>query len=1730
MEEKRMIRFLKRVLRRRKEITALVTLFFFTFGLIAPGIAKADQPVGLQMTFSGAGTTYSYDPGYLSVALASDQQLDSTSVIMKLDGQVVNSSFAYKGHEELINEGYDTVWVVDSYLEGTVSVWGTSLSLKDGPHTLSVTAADISGVPKTTDWNFNVAIVPILFNPVPANGVITKETTTGFSVKVNDNDGINESSINITLDNNTVPASFNPATRIISYVPTTGLSDGLHTINVTVADTAGNQSSYTWSYTIKTDGPTLDLVQKNQTLSSNPNLTVNLSSIVNLSDSGFTFKLDGQPVNAQFQFKGHWETDYWGDDYWVVDDYKQGTLTFAGGIRDGIHTVEVTAKDYLGNENTQNWSFNLAIKPEFSEPSPANGVQTLNNTGFSVKVIDPNDGFAGDSSFIVKLNGNLVNAQYSSSTNILSYNPQSGLADGDYTVNVIATDIAGTESEYTWTFTVKTAAPIITFAGNGQTFFTVPSLLFSLQSLNTISANGFSMSIDGKPVTNFSFSYKGHYEYDYDEWGYPIATWVIDSYTEGNLGYTPHTLINGNHTVTLSAKDVLGNTSTIQGTFTKAATQTLAITSPANNATVNSVVNLTASTNLDKMNMSVKQQGTNQLKNLGDKTGTSGTWSWDTTKVSDGEYILILTGYDSLGNSVTTQQNVKVANVQSGMGISHWGTVENAWGNVNIANGNFVVSQPDIQLSGRGLGTEFSRVYNSQLKTNGVLGWGWRINVPELAQFSDGSVIITSGDGTKYTYTLNADGTYNRPVGSYEILTKNADNSFELKFKDGKKFVFDVANSKVILKDKNGNSVIYQYDSSNKLISITDPSGRVTTLTYNTTTGKLTSVRDYASRTWTYLYDANSNLIRVTDPLSKYVIFAYDSNHQLTSVTDANGKVTGFTYSFGKLTAMSDPLNNTTGYSYDSTTSSFVETNPKGNTTKWVYDTNWHITSVTDARNNTSSFTYDNNFNVTSKADFMNKKTTFTYDSMGNLLSETDPMSHAITYAYDQNNNLLSKSDAMGTVGTYTYDDKGNLLTDGESTNTYNSDGTIAKVVDAKGNATTFSYDAFGNMLSITDAAGKTTQSSYNSIGKKLTEKDASENITTYTYDTLGRMLTVTVPDGANPPKTTTYTYDANGNRLTLRDAAGNVTTWTYDALNRMISLTEPGNKISSKAYDANGNVVSETAQDGKVTTYTYDVLNRLTGVNYADGRNVTYNYDANNNKTRMADSNGTTIIYEYNADNLLIKETSSTGKIITYDYNERHQVTGKTVDGVSGTGLSMSYHYDGRNLSSLVANNVTTNFSYDANSNRTSVSYANNTDINYGYDSTNKLTSVTNHGTTGNTLSSYNYTYYDNGQIKTVTDSKGITTYEYDGQNRLAKIIDPTGKVTDYTFDEVGNRKTVANTVGGVTTTETYNYDPVTNQLNSVQKPDGSTVTYTYDTNGNTLTKTDSTGTTSYEYNSNNQLTKVTKPNGDVIEFAYNGENQRVSKSVNGVVIKYEYDNDLVYAETDATGNVLTTYVYDDKGMPISMTKGSQIYNFLYNGHGDVVALTDASGAVVSTYDYDVWGNVAAKTGTVDSLFGYAGQFGYVSDKETGLYFLKSRYYDPEIGRFTTRDRFKGFENRPASQNQYTYCENDPVNQIDPSGYFSWYYIGLGVYYIASGIWSIVRMCQWGIMRAMYGAIFSRFLLFLSDSAIVLLGLQQYGGVIFMVTSIIAMTWNLKTLVTSLPKGLDYLRKGLGW
>ncbi|OWR32507.1 hypothetical protein CDO73_02575 [Saccharibacillus sp. O23] len=112
----------------------------------------------------------------------------------------------------------------------------------------------------------------------------------------------------------------------------------------------------------------------------------------------------------------------------------------------------------------------------------------------------------------------------------------------------------------------------------------------------------------------------------------------------------------------------------------------------------------------------------------------------------------------------------------------------------------------------------------------------------------------------------------------------------------------------------------------------------------------------------------------------------------------------------------------------------------------------------------------------------------------------------------------------------------------------------------------------------------------------------------------------------------------------------------------------------------------------------------------------------------------------------------------------------------------------------------------------------------------------------------------------------------------------------------------------------------------------------------------------------------------------------------------------------------------------------------YLHNGHGDVTALLKADGTVLNRYTYDIWGNPLTSDVQVENPFGYSGEFW---DGDTGLQYLRSRWYDPSIGRFIQEDTFEGYVNRPSSLNPYTYVENNPLKYVDPNGYAGQYVLG---------------------------------------------------------------------------------------
>ena len=190
--------------------------------------------------------------------------------------------------------------------------------------------------------------------------------------------------------------------------------------------------------------------------------------------------------------------------------------------------------------------------------------------------------------------------------------------------------------------------------------------------------------------------------------------------------------------------------------------------------------------------------------------------------------------------------------------------------------------------------------------------------------------------------------------------------------------------------------------------------------------------------------------------------------------------------------------------------------------------------------------------------------------------------------------------------------------------------------------------------------------------------------------------------------------------------------------------------------------------------------------------------------------------------------------------------------------------------------------------------------------------------------------------------------------------------------------------------------------------------------------------------------------PDAEGIFFEYNADGIRTEKTyaerageVPVYTDVYTVDGSKILSEQrtdEETGNVIRTiyYVYDANGQPVGMKYNGVQYWYQKNMQGDVVRILNASGAEVVSYAYDAWGKVLSVSGSLSSTVGAANPFryrGYYYDTETGWYYLNTRYYDPNVGRFLSPDTILGANGGLLGYNLYAYCNNNPVMFADPSG-----------------------------------------------------------------------------------------------
>ena len=261
-------------------------------------------------------------------------------------------------------------------------------------------------------------------------------------------------------------------------------------------------------------------------------------------------------------------------------------------------------------------------------------------------------------------------------------------------------------------------------------------------------------------------------------------------------------------------------------------------------------------------------------------------------------------------------------------------------------------------------------------------------------------------------------------------------------------------------------------------------------------------------------------------------------------------------------------------------------------------------------------------------------------------------------------------------------------------------------------------------------------------------------------------------------------------------------------------------------------------------------------------------------------------------------------------------------------------------------------------------------------------------------------YTYDTRGNRAAMTTGADTTLYEYDRNNRLTK--ESRGNIrTDYRYDANGNLTTRAKGVisGGAGAEEL-----------TLGETDGESLSLA----GAELTV--------YSYDTRDRLTGVQSDNGMAASYSYGADNMRRSKTVNGVTTRQIWDNGRIAGERNASGEITAKYYYGNAILASDAGEGVEYYQS--DSHGDI---SEYSG---NTYTYDAFGNRETAGAEDTNPFGYCGEY---YDRETGMIYLRNRYYDPETGRFISEDPvIDGVD-------WYVYCSNDPINRIDPLGLFDY-------------------------------------------------------------------------------------------
>jgi RHS repeat-associated protein len=848
--------------------------------------------------------------------------------------------------------------------------------------------------------------------------------------------------------------------------------------------------------------------------------------------------------------------------------------------------------------------------------------------------------------------------------------------------------------------------------------------------------------------------------------------------------------------------------------------------------------------------------------------------------------------------------------------------------------------------------------------------------------------------------------------------------------------VYDQTFSKPVLqRDANGYATEYSLDGHGNVTRVKLPTGASQSFDYNIRGGDLTTATDERGLVTRFVYDRYGNPKTVTrqtaEGSSSVAEYTFDGRSRMTALTDSSRPSISRTYdALDRVVAeaISDPagfretLNKS--YTYNGTGLVLTAEATGGGQSlnqSYAYDDVERVTRIDETASGVSSslartFTYDPNSNVLSKTDRRGVKTTYEYDALnfmtservsgpfgadvrvssinpdlvGNAVTTTDQFNQQISYSYDGLHRLQKRTLPGGYIEEQTLDANGNVVSTKDrngrvSSTTYDPLGRPKELRDPAGRTRTWTYDdAEGKVSQVLTPQNLTVTDQNDAYGRRIRHEvkfDDADYVTRYAYS--GRMrVTVDarehsfhedlsafgevgnfVAQAGGQTVRTESRYGAFGGLKSFKDANGNSSSFSLDGLNRRVSANYPEDKSETWGYDGEGLTLSHRDIRGASSSMTYDNQRRALGMSVDAGSDGTVkvfenSYDDAGHRLTRKDANEHASVYSYDGLGRLVSLKNADNRTATYEYD----------------GLNLRRESDFKG--------VFTEYQYDPVDRVVEVK-----------DRTGQVT-VVNYSDAGGVTrtatdrrGSRRVEAADPlGRVKSVIDGgQPLASYEYDGNNNRAAVVDGRTNRSVYQYDELN--RVVSCQHAGIQT-ETFAYDAAGN-LTSYNDGRGADVTMQYDgLNHLKSSKDGAENVTTYKYDGGGLLLEKTAPRGPVYKtsFEYNalGSLKKVTDAATGTwAFTYDAKQNLKTA-TDARHNEVG-YDYDALDRPTAVHQPMSLTTtYGYDANSNRTSVIDAKGQHF-TLDYDALDRLKSNEFRNDAE-NLTDRFDYTYDPEADL------------------------------------------------------------------------------------------------------------------------------------------------